>query len=297
MPREAPAAGPWVHSTSTSTPSRDKANQKVLPVTPPPPPQPHDLRPHQPPASTSAPPRPLPRPSVRLPLPLLPPCLENVKSDQERASHVASSEVPAEPVMDVTAHPHVTSPSPPGAPWDQDASPLGALTGGGAAGTGAQAGPCWAAAGTGAGPGPLSHRGGHGPHPEGHRGPGRAQGLRKEPEEWQEVASGPDGLRGLSASTFPHGCWPGLSRPLCTFLRGWRFVKVISWWRLKGCWPASVVAAAAAACPKGHPHGLWQWPGSRGQLVQWWSASAVQEGLSLTPTEASGLLHQGHNHT
>ena len=51
-------------------------------------------------------------------------------------------------------------------------------------------------------------------------------------------------------------------RPLCTFLRGWRFVKIISWWKLKGCRPA--LCGGGGSLPVGHPHGLW-WGRGRGR--------------------------------
>lgn len=74
----------------------------------------------------------------------------------------------------------------------------------------------------------------------------------KDPEYRQEVASGRDGPFPASVpSAFPQGSRPRLFRPLCTFLRGWRFVKIISWWKLKGCRPA--LCGGGGSLPVGHP--------------------------------------------
>lgn len=66
------------------------------------------------------------------------------------------------------------------------------------------------------------------------------------------MASGRDGLcLAPVPSAFPQGSWPRLFRPLCTVLRGWRFVKIISWWKLEGCWPA--LHGGGGGLPTGHP--------------------------------------------
>lgn len=53
----------------------------------------------------------------------------------------------------------------------------------------------------------------------GRRGRGRVSVLREDAQDRQEVAAGRDRPCPASVpSAFPQGSWPGLSRPLCTFL-------------------------------------------------------------------------------
>lgn len=95
---------------------------------------------------------------------------------------------------------------------------------------------------------------------------GMAQGCSLRDQEGVQAGSGlwpRSPLPSLHASALPQGSQPRLFRPLCTFLRDWRFVKIISWWKLKGCRPG--LCGGGGSLPTGHPHGLWQGCGGGGR--------------------------------
>lgn len=98
------------------------------------------------------------------------------------------------------------------------------------------------------------------------------------------MASGRDCLCPASVpSAFPQGSWPRLFRPLCTFLQAWRFVKIISWWKLEGCWPA--LCGGGGRPPTGHPYASGGSRDGKGEGSLFWGSG---RGHSLTPTESPG---------
>lgn len=88
------------------------------------------------------------------------------------------------------------------------------------------------------------------------RGVGMAQGCSLRDQEGVQAGSGlwPRRRSPASSACSPTRLPAKVVQATVHFFTRLRFVKIISWWKLKGCRPGSV---AQAACP-GHPHGLWQ---------------------------------------